>query len=147
MLFRSAEENYITAADAAAAKAKPIVLKGQPQPDKSIATYYLEEVRKHLERQYGAKALYESGLVVTTTLDPALQLIANRAIEKGLRDYDKRHGWRRPTRNVIAEKKTVEAYRDERWIRPIRVNDVVPAVVEAVGKPAPTGSARLIIGP
>ncbi len=33
--------------------------------------------------------------------------------------YDKRHGWRRPTRNVIAEKHTIEGFKDERWIRPI----------------------------
>ena len=42
------------------AKATPIALKGQPQPERSIAPFYLEEVRKHLERQYGAKALYEA---------------------------------------------------------------------------------------
>ncbi len=146
VLQRMAEEKYIPQETADAAKAKPIVLKGQPQPDKSIAPFYLEEVRKHLERQYGAKALYESGLVVTTTLDPALQQIANRAIEKGLRDYDKRHGWRRATRTVTSEKKTVETFRDERWARPIRVDDVVPAVVEVIGKPAPNNAARLIIG-
>ena len=147
VLQRMAEEHYITADEAETARATPIALKGQPQPEKSIAPFYLEEVRKHLERQYGAKALYESGLSVTTTLDPALQMIANRAIEKGLRTYDKRHGWRRPTRNVIAEKHTVDAYRDERWKSPIAVGDIVPAVVSALGKPAPAGAARLIVGP
>src|SRR5581483_802213 len=101
VLQRMAEEGYISQPDADAAKARPIVLRGQPQPDRSIAPYYLEEVRKHLERQYGAKALYESGLSVTTSLDPHLQAIANRVIEQGLRTYDKRHGWRRATRNVI----------------------------------------------
>lgn len=146
VLQRMAEERYISAGTADAAKAKPIVLKGQPQPDKSTAPFYLEEVRKHLEREYGAKALYESGLVVNTTLDPSLQQIANRAIEKGLRDYDKRHGWRKPTRTVTAEKRTVASFKDERWARPIRVDDVVPAVVEELGKPAPAGGARLLIG-
>jgi penicillin-binding protein 1A len=147
VLQRMAEEHYITDAEAEAAKARPIVVKGQPQPEKSIAPFYLEEVRKHLEREYGAKALYESGLSVTTTLDPTLQLIANRSLEEGLRTYDKRHGWRKPARNVIAEKHTVEGYRDERWSRPIEAGDVVPAVVAAIGKPAPAGAARLRIGP
>ncbi|HUR34249.1 MAG TPA: PBP1A family penicillin-binding protein [Vicinamibacterales bacterium] len=147
VLGRMAEERYITAADAETAKASPIALKGQPQPERSMAPFYLEEVRKHLEREYGAKALYESGLAVTTTLDPALQQFANRAIEKGLRTYDKRHGWRRPTRNVINDTHTVDAYRDERWKSPIRVGDIVPAVVAALGKPAPAGGARLIVGP
>jgi penicillin-binding protein 1A len=147
VLQRMAEEKYITFDDAEKAKATPIAVKGQPQPEKSIAPFFLEEVRKHLERQYGAKALYESGLSVTTTLDPALQQIANHAIEKGLRTYDKRHGWRRPTRNVIADKHTVEGYRDDRWKSPIDVGDIVPAVVATIGKPAPNGAARLIIGP
>jgi len=146
VLSRMLEEGYITADEARKAKASPIVLKGQPQPDRSIAPFYLEEVRKHLERQYGAKALYESGLSVTTTLDPAMQQFASRAIEKGLRTYDKRHGWRRPTRNIITEKHTVDAYRDERWSRPFGIGDVVPAVVAALGKPAPPGGARLLIG-
>ncbi|MFN8064549.1 MAG: PBP1A family penicillin-binding protein [Vicinamibacterales bacterium] len=147
VLGRMAEEHYITQAQADAAKATPIALKGQPQPERSIAPFYLEEVRKHLERQYGAKALYESGLSVTTTLDPQMQQFANAAIERGLRTYDKRHGWRKPTRTVAAEKKTIETWRDERWRSPMKPGDVVPAVVAAVGKPAPTGGARLIVGP
>ena len=146
VLQRMADEHYITPQQAATANASPIVLKGQPQPEKSIAPFYLEEVRKHLEREYGAKALYESGLAVTTTLDPALQRLANRAIEKGLRDYDKRHGWRKAVRTVAGARQTVESYKDERWKGPIRVGDVVPAVVEAVGKPAPATGARLVIG-
>jgi penicillin-binding protein 1A len=147
VLQRMSEEKYITAAELETARAAPIVLKGQPQPDRSIAPFYLEEVRKHLERQYGAKALYESGLSVTTTLDPALQLLANRAIEKGLRAYDKRHGWRKAARNILDEKRTIETYRDDRWRTPIRVGDVVRAVVSAIGKPAPPNGAHLIIGP
>ncbi len=145
VLGRMADEGYITPAEAEAARATPIVLKGQPQPERSVAPYFLEEVRKHLERQYGAQALYESGLAVTTTLDPALQVMANKAIERGLRAYDKRHGWRRPTRTVNTEKKTIETWRDERWRSPIREGDIVPAVVEAVGTPA-AGAARLVVG-
>ena len=64
---------------------KPIVVAGQPQQPGSIAPYFVEEVRKHLEQQYGAKALYESGLSVTTTLDRRCSRSANRAIEHGLR--------------------------------------------------------------
>ena len=146
VLQRMADEHYITQAEAATAKASPIVLKGQPQPDRTIAPYYLEEVRKHLERQYGAKALYESGLTITTTLDPTLQVLANNAVERGLRAYDKRHAWRKAARNVIAPNRPPESYRDDRWKTPIKVGDVVPAVVLAIGKPAPNGAARLRLG-
>ncbi|MGC4082967.1 MAG: penicillin-binding transpeptidase domain-containing protein [Vicinamibacterales bacterium] len=83
---------------------------------------------------------------MTTTLDPAMQQMANTAIETGLRTYDKRHGWRKPTRNVSAEKKTVDTWRDDRWRSAMHVGDVVPAVVAEVGHSSPA-SARLIVGP
>jgi len=143
VLQRMADEHYITQAQADEAKRKPIVTRGQPNQAPGIAPFFVEEVRKHLERQYGAKVLYESGLAVTTTLDARLQDLAGRAIEHGLRTYDKRHGWRRPTRNVIADHQTIEDAKDERWSRPIVAGDVVPAVVVTAPK---TGAARLRIG-
>src|SRR6266545_4896783 len=144
VLQRMADESYIQQDQADAAKARPIVTRGQPNAPPGIAPFFVEEVRKHLEREYGAKVLYEKGLSVTTTLDPKLQDIANKAIEHGLRRYDKRHGWRRPRRNVLGEGHTIEGFRNDRWNRPIGVGDVVPAVVVTAPK---TGPARLRVGP
>jgi penicillin-binding protein 1A len=144
---RMAEEGYITAAEAAAVNERPIVTHGQPQPEKSNAPFFLEEIRKHLERQYGAKALYESGLSVTSTLDAKLQAAANIALQDGLRAIDKRRGYRKPRRNLIDEKKSIETFKDERWGRPIGPGDVVPAVVVSLsGKPGPAAVAKLRIG-
>ena len=136
VLQRMADERYITQAQADAAKQKPIVTRGQATQTPGIAPFFVEEVRKHLERQYGAKILYESGLAVTTTLDAALQEAANRALEAGLRRLDKRHGYRRPRRNVLADGQTIESVREDRWARPIAAGDVVPAVVVEIGKQA-----------
>jgi penicillin-binding protein 1A len=143
VLQRMADEHYITQARADEAKQKPIVTRGQPNQPPGIAPFFVEEVRKHLEREYGAKALYESGLTVTTTLDAQLQDLANRAIEHGLRKYDKRHGWRKPARNVLAEGRAIDAVRDDRWNRPMTPGDVVPAIVVTAPK---GGAARLRIG-
>jgi penicillin-binding protein 1A len=145
-LQRMAEEGFITQAAADAAKQKPVVVHGQPQQPRSVAPFFVEEVRKHLEQQYGTKALYESGLSVTTTLDVKLQEAANRAIDHGLRQIDKTRGFRRARTNVIASGSTLEGYKDERWSRPIVVGDIVPAVVESVGKPGPAAGARLRFG-
>jgi penicillin-binding protein 1A len=147
VLQRMADERYLTQAQADAAKQKPIVTRGQPNQPPGIAPFFVEEVRKHLEREYGAKVLYENGLSVTTTLDVRLQNAANGAIERGLRRYDKRHGFRRAKRNVLAEGLTIESFKDDRWSRPISGGDVVPAIVTAIGKPAAAGAARLRIGP
>src|SRR5438552_576871 len=143
VLQRMADEGYITQERADSAKQKPIVTRGAPNQPPGIAPYFVEEVRKHLEKQYGAKMLYEHGLTVTTTLDARLQEMANKALEHGLRIYDKRHGWRKPARNVLAEKHTIEEFRDERWTRALAVGDIVPAVVVTAPK---TGAARLRIG-
>lgn len=143
VLQRMAEEQYITQAVATAAKAKPIVTRGQPNQPPGIAPFFVEEIRKHLEQQYGAKVLYENGLSVTTTLDVKLQEAANQAIETGLRSYDKRHGWRRPARNVIAEHQTTGSFKSDRWNRPIEAGDIVPAVVVTAPK---TGAARVRLG-
>jgi penicillin-binding protein 1A len=147
-LQRMADEGFITQAEASDAKLKPIEVRGQPPSlqARSVAPYFLEEVRQHLESRYGAKQLYQSGLSVTTTLDVRLQEAANRAVANGLRRLDKDRGYRRPRRNVLAEKQTVEGFKDDRWARAVNVGDVVPAVVVAIGKPAPLTGARLRIG-
>ncbi|HEY7290510.1 MAG TPA: PBP1A family penicillin-binding protein [Vicinamibacterales bacterium] len=143
VLQRMADEKYITQARADEAKQTPIVTRGQPTQPPGIAPFFVEEVRKHLEKRYGAKMLYENGLSVRTTLDTNLQELANKAIEHGLRRYDKRHGWRKPRRNVLDEKHTLDGYKDERWTRPMAVGDVVPAVVMTAPK---TGTARVRFG-
>jgi penicillin-binding protein 1A len=143
VLQRMADERYITQAQADAARQKPIVTRGQPNQAPGIAPFFVEEVRKHLERQYGAKVLYENGLSVRTTLDTTLQQTANKALEHGLRTIDKRHGYRKPKRNIVAEGHTVEGFKDERWNRPIAPGDVVPAIVVSAPK---TGTARVRFG-
>jgi len=128
-LGRMAEVGFITAADADAAKKKPIVLRGEPSGQPSVAPYFLEEVRKELESRYGAKRLYESGLSTQTGLDVKLQEAANRALDDGLRRIDKRRGFRKPRRNVVVEGHAVETFRISRWDRSMKVGDIVPAVV------------------
>ena len=145
VLQRLADEGYVKQAEADAAKQRPIVTRGQPTQPPGIAPFFVEDVRKHLERQYGAKALYENGLSVTTTLDPKLQEIANRALVKGLRRLDKRRGFRRAQRNIFADGLTLDGFKDDRWSRPFSVGDVVPALVESIGKPT-AGAARLRLG-
>src|SRR2546430_2852896 len=142
VLQRMADERYVTQVEADAAKRRPIVTRGQPTQPPGIAPFFVEEVRKHLEREFGAKALYENGLSVTTTLDVRLQEIANRALERGLRQLDKRHGYRRGRRTVAAEGQTIDGFRDDRWSRPIAAGGIRPAVVASVTK----ASARLRIG-
>ena len=132
-LGRMAEVGFITAAQAEELKKKPIVVRpDQPGQASSAAPYFLEEVRRELESRYGAKQLYENGLSIQTAIDLRLQEAATQALHEGLRRIDKRRGFRKPRRNVIAEGHTIESFRQPRWDRPMRAGQIVPAVVTAV---------------
>ncbi len=146
VLTRMAEEGYITADEARAAMARPIVLHGQSAPERSIAPYFAEEIRKTLEQKYGAKALYEAGLRVQTTLDADLQRAANAALDRGLRQIDKRHGgYRRPARNVLAEGRTLQQFTTDSWTRPLVAGGIVPALVTFVPARGDGRNARIRI--
>lgn len=64
------------------------------------APHFSEHVRRYLEKSYGADTLYEGGLSVFTTLDKSYQSHAEDAMYKGLREYDRRHGYRGPLARV-----------------------------------------------
>jgi penicillin-binding protein 1A len=129
-LDRMAEVHFITPQQAADAKKKPIVTRGDPaMQSATIAPYFLEEVRKELEARYGAKQLYENGLTVQTGFDLKLQETANRALDRGLRRIDHLHGFRKPRRNILDEGHAIETFKQARWERGFAVDDVVPAVV------------------
>jgi penicillin-binding protein 1A len=139
VIQRMADEKLISEDEATEAAARPLVLQGQPSGDQSVAPYFVEEIRKSLEHKYGAKALYEAGLAVQTTLDPVLQEAANVAVDRGLRRIDKRRsGYRRPARNVLAEKHTLDQFTSARWKHAILAGDIVPALVMS----APGGGAH-----
>lgn len=96
------EEKFITQAQFDAAHAEPLRVAPR-RTEEQAAPYFTEEVRKYLETKYGATALYEQGLMVTTTLDPAIQAAAERAVDEGLRRIDHRRGWRGPIAQLDVE--------------------------------------------
>jgi penicillin-binding protein 1A len=128
-LDRMATEGFITRAVADATKKLPIVVRGAPRPAPSIAPYFLEAIRLHLEEQYTAKKVFEGGLEVKTGLDPGLQRAANKAMDSALRELDKKRGWRKPAENVLAKGRTLANYRDPHWTRYPGDGDIAWAVV------------------
>lgn len=58
--------------------------------------YFLEYVRKQLEENFDIEKIYKGNLRVYTTVDIHAQVSAQRALQEGLRDVDKRIGWRGP---------------------------------------------------
>jgi penicillin-binding protein 1A len=94
VLDRMAENGFATRADVERAKAEDIHLSlRNVSPNNIAAGFFTEEVRRELADRYGSTQLYEGGLSVRTTLDPAMQLIARKALVDGLVRYDEQHGW------------------------------------------------------
>ena len=96
VLHRMAEDGYITAAEEQAARAEKLQYRRRSATEVAQADFFAEEVRRNLMAAYGEKGLYEGGLTVSTTLDPAIQAATDNALRDGLIAYDRRHGWRGP---------------------------------------------------
>jgi penicillin-binding protein 1A len=126
------EDGKITAAEAADARATPLVLHLHHDPN-SLAPYFVEEIRRYLENKYGADQVHEGGLKVYTSLDVDLQRSANQAVLDGLAAYERRHGWKGHLQNVVAEGGEIDKYQHPDWDDEPEVNGYVHAVVTSAG--------------
>jgi penicillin-binding protein 1A len=130
VLRRMVEVGLIDAARSAAAQATPLeTARRLGRGD--LAPYFVEDVRRWLQARYGSESLYTGGLTVRTTVDPRLQEIANRAVEWGLRELDKRQGWRGVTERVPDDADPT-TWEPPGWTPEPAVGGVHPAVVLAV---------------
>ncbi len=94
VIGRMLEDGWINQAEAENARAEPLIARQPSDTSATKADYFLQEVRNTLVSLYGESTLYEGGLSVRTSLDPALQDVADRVLRAGLIAYDRRHGWR-----------------------------------------------------
>jgi penicillin-binding protein 1A len=99
ILPRMAELGFISRAEAEAAKAVPMHATPHERQIDVEAPYVAEMVRQEMIARFGGDVLTK-GYHVTTTIDPALQAAAEKAIADGMRVYDHRHGWRKPKQRV-----------------------------------------------
>jgi penicillin-binding protein 1A len=101
VIDRLAENGWISQAEAQAARKEPLVVTTRSNATHVFAgEYFAEEVRRDIFERYGEKKLYEGGLSVRATLDPKLQVIARKAMVKGLVNYDESVGWRGPVTKI-----------------------------------------------
>ncbi len=134
VLRRMEEEGFLTPEEAEGARSLPLVFRHRG-PSGNIAPYFVEEVRQYLERKYGATRIYRGGLRVHTTLNRAAQEAANRAMDKGLRELDKRQGWRGPSGNVLRDTKySIQEYHSDDWIEPFASGQITTGVVLEQGR-------------
>jgi penicillin-binding protein 1A len=125
------EDGKITADEARRAKAEPIRLNVQRGPN-SLAPYFVEEVRRYLEKKYGTDEVHEGGLRVYTSLNMEMQRAANQAVLDGLSAYEHRHGWKGHLPNLIAAGEPVDKYKHPDWDQPIEPGTYLHALVTDV---------------
>jgi penicillin-binding protein 1A len=103
----------------------------------SLADYFTEDTRKYLEAKYGDNLLYKGGLKVFTTLNGETQKWAEEALREGLRNLDKRRGWRSREKlfNLAENKLAVGSYRLPAWEN-ARIEDgqIIEGVVMEIDK-------------
>ena len=122
VLSRMEEEGYIKRSEKENALKQPIYLSNVRKGIEAN-NYFIEYIRRYIEEQYGEEMVYREGLKVYTTLNRNAQLSAARAIQEGLRELDKRRGWRGP----IEHRKDIDVKRE------LKSKESVAAVVANIG--------------
>ncbi len=100
VLKRMLEDGHISEADYKVALQEDPKISNKVNPYLKAAPDFVEHVRRHIEKKYGSDALYKNGLQVYTTVDLNLTRIAQDAMDAGLRELDKREGYRGPIRTM-----------------------------------------------
>lgn len=95
IIERMADNGFITAAQAEAAKNQELKLRSSQDPMRLHAEFVAETVRQLVYAQYGEEA-YTRGLNVQTTISAAHQEAAYKALRKGIMDYERRQIYRGP---------------------------------------------------
>ena len=100
VLEQMVENGYISRTEAM--EALETVLEIHPRRSKflEVAPYFTEHIRRYVEKKYGREALYKEGLQIFIALDVAMQKAAQKAIRRGLKELDKRQGYRGPLRHI-----------------------------------------------
>ncbi len=78
-------------------------IRPQPSDLNAASSYFAEEVRRYLVEKYGANRMLTGGLTVKTTLDSNLAIESFRSLRRGLREHDRRTGYRGPLRVLPKE--------------------------------------------
>ena len=110
VIDRLFEEGILTLEEAYFAKEEPLKVSLGHQ-ESNPPDYYTEYIRQELTERVGEESVMHGGLTVKTTLNSRLQQIAISALKKGLRAYDRRHGWRGPIQTV-----DLDSIENDEWI-------------------------------
>lgn len=147
VLRRMEEEGFISKQDVEKVWRQHIYLSSLREKENN-APYFLEYIRQYLEAKYGTEIVYKGGLKVYTTLNRRMQAIAVRALQEGLRELDKRQGYRGPIALREIDPKKMKVRDEEEVFGPVvmKEGDVFSGTVMKVTREGAVVKARGLSG-
>jgi penicillin-binding protein 1A len=115
VLSRMRLEGYIDEETRAKSREEPLVVYGRNY-NQIPAAYFVEWVRQYMERNYRTEDILKRGLKIHTTLDYRMQEAANRALQEGLKKFDKeRRRWSGVEDNLVGKVENLERHFLPEW--------------------------------
>lgn len=109
VLRQMVKAGFISDDERRAAAKEPLTVYPATQQNIQASPYYVGEVRRVFATKWRDLDLDSDGLEVETAVDVTADALAQKAVQKGLREVDKRRGWRGP-RGTIDEAKYTARY-------------------------------------
>ncbi len=145
VLNRMEAEGFITNEEAS--EAIDMVLDIRPRRNWYLekVPVYTEDIRRYVEKKYGANALYTQGLKIHAAVNVGMQKIARDQIQKGLKELDQRQGYRGPLKTLNPDE--IEAFslelEKEQALQPLAMGAKSKGVVIDIDDKAGNVTVRL----
>jgi penicillin-binding protein 1A len=148
VLMRMKEVGFITKEEFERASKEPVQIAGS-KGELFINHYFIDYIKKELISRYGEDLVYKGGLMVYTTIDRQMQVAAQKALRQGLRELDKRRGWRGPIAHKDIDPEKEMSHKDNKDITieyAPSSEDIVSGIVLKVTPEKALVKAKGIIG-
>ena len=129
VLTRMVEVGIISPEEKQKALRTPLKIQSRESAYFSKAPYFTEFIRQQVERKHGKEKLYQEGLRIYTTLDLSLQKMAQRSLEMGLRELDKRQGFRGPIQTLSLNELKSLSHQKKEAVTPLAQNEIFEGVI------------------
>ncbi len=105
VLSRMLELGYITEEEYKKANETPLPKENKRLKNLQYNSHLTEYIKQKLIAKYGEEKVLKGGLTIFTSINAAFQRKGYEALDKGLRELDKRQGFRGPIDNFDTEEK------------------------------------------
>ncbi len=129
VLTRMAELGLISQEQKTRILRTPLKIQSKESAYFSKAPYFTEFVRQQVEKKYGKEKLYQEGLRIYTTIDLSLQKMSQNSLEAGLRELDKRQGFRGPIQRVSQKEIKDLLSKKKGTLTPLLANEIFEGII------------------